>query len=415
MRCGLQELIASVAELGETRAIPELELRAGVVTGEVAVTLGATDQGMVAGDPVNTAARVQSAAGPGEVWVDAVTRSLTEGGVTYLDVGEHALKGKAETMQLYKVGTIIAAVGGSRHVDGLEAPLSGRERELRLVKELFHGTVESGRPRMVILDGEAGIGKTRLAWEFEKYVSGIQTDTYWHRGRCLSYGDGVAYWALAEAVRTRLGLVDDEPAAEVDLGALLARWVHDEAERGWIRPRLATLIGLEVGEFEREDLFSAWARFFERLGDDSQSVTLVIDDARCATTGSWPSSAPDRQRPHADVRAAPDAARAARGAPPPRGPPHRQGPSRAVERRLDERPGRRPRRGAPRVGPHRAGDPSRGHPAVRGRDGPRPDRPRHRAPRGRSLPGRSRCGARPSPRSTRPPPCTRWSRRGWMP
>jgi class 3 adenylate cyclase/tetratricopeptide (TPR) repeat protein len=278
------ELVTSVSELGQSLGIPELQLRAGVVTGEVAVTLGATDQGMVAGDPVNTAARVQGAAGPGEVWVDSATRGLTAGGVTYLDVGLHVLKGKAEPMQLFRAGTIVAAVGGSQRVDGLEAPLAGRDRELRLVKEFFHATVESGRPRIVVLDGEAGIGKTRLAWEFEKYVSGIESATYWHRGRCLSYGDGVAYWALAEAVRTRLGLVD-ETSTDEELDTLLAQWVRDTAERDWIRPRLATLIGGELREFEREDLFAAWTRFFERLGDDSESVTLVIDDAQFADDG----------------------------------------------------------------------------------------------------------------------------------
>jgi class 3 adenylate cyclase/tetratricopeptide (TPR) repeat protein len=279
------ELVTSVAELGRTVGVPELQLRAGVVTGEVAVTLGATDQGMVAGDPVNTASRVQGAARPGEVWVDLATRNLTAGGVTYLDVGLHQLKGKAELLQLYQVSTIVAAVGGNQRVDGLEAPLAGRERELRLVKELFHGTVESQRPRLVILDGEAGIGKSRLAWEFEKYVSGIETDIYWHRGRCVSYGDGVAYWALAEAVRSRLGLVDEANQADFDLDHALQQWVPDAAEREWMRPRLATLLGHELGAYEREDLFAAWTRFFEGLAKDSEAVTLVIDDAQFADDG----------------------------------------------------------------------------------------------------------------------------------
>jgi class 3 adenylate cyclase/tetratricopeptide (TPR) repeat protein len=281
------ELIDAVAELGVSLGIPELSLRAGVVTGQVAANLGATDQGMVAGDAVNTAARVQAAAGPGEVWVDAVTRGLTAAGMTHVDVGVHALKGKAEPVQLYRVGTVVAAVGGTQRVDGLEAPLAGRERELRMVKELFHATVESGRPRLVILDGEAGIGKTRLAWEFEKYSSGIETDTFWHRGRCLSYGDGVVYWALAEAVRTRVGLVEETPDTDVSdhVEEALKEWVPDDDERSWLRPRLVALVGGEHGDYEREDLFAAWTTFFERLADHGEAVTLLIDDAQYADQG----------------------------------------------------------------------------------------------------------------------------------
>ncbi len=281
------ELIEGVADLGASLGIPQLRLRAGVVTGEVAANLGATDQGMVAGDAVNTAARVQGAAQPGEVWVDATTRSLTAAAVTHVDVGLHELKGKAEPMQLYRVGTVVAAVGGSQRVDGLEAPLAGRERELRMVKELFHATVESGRPRLVILDGEAGSGKSRLGWEFEKYCSALKTSISWHRGRCLSYGDGVAYWALAEAMRTRLGLVDDvadtELAAHVE--AALVEWVPATEERDWLAPRLVALLGGAHGDFVREDLFAAWTTFFERLGDDAEAVSLLIDDAQYADQG----------------------------------------------------------------------------------------------------------------------------------
>ncbi|HET7386148.1 MAG TPA: adenylate/guanylate cyclase domain-containing protein [Nocardioidaceae bacterium] len=290
------ELVDDVAELGRSVGLPGLQLRVGVVTGEVAATLGATGQGMVAGDPVNTASRIQATAGAGEVWVDVRTRAMTAAAVTYVDMGEHPLKGKAEPVRLFRAGSVVASVGGSQRVDGLEAPLAGRDRELRLVKELFHTTVESGRPKLVVLDGEAGIGKTRLAWEFEKYCSGIETDMFWHRGRCLSYGDGVAYWALAEAVRARLGLVDDDAGpGERDrdpgdtvadrVGAALAGWVPDEAERAWMQPRLAALLGGRLGEFQREDLFSAWTRFFERLGDDAEAVALVFDDAQYADQG----------------------------------------------------------------------------------------------------------------------------------
>jgi class 3 adenylate cyclase len=179
VRAGL-ELVAAVAEFGEEVGAPDLAMRVGVVTGEVAVTVGATQQGMVAGDPVNTAARVQGAAAPGQVWVDETTRLLTSAAISYVDVGSHPLKGKAEPVPLWSVRAVVAAVGGAQRADGLEAPLVGRDRELRLVKELFHRSEESRRPSLLVVEGEAGVGKSRLGWEFEKYIDGLTTTVRWH-------------------------------------------------------------------------------------------------------------------------------------------------------------------------------------------------------------------------------------------
>ncbi len=216
-----------------------------MVTGEVAVTVGATAEGMVAGDAVNTAARVQGAAEPGRVWVDETTRGLSSAAITFTDTGEHALKGKSEPMRLWEAGVVVADVGGGQRVDGLEAPLTGRGSELRMVKELFHGTEESRRPRLVVLDGAAGIGKSRMAWEFEKYADGLTAPSWWHSGRCLSYGDGIAFWALSEAIRGRFGLVESDTGEVVldHLDAGLAEYVADPDEREWLRPRLAVLLG----------------------------------------------------------------------------------------------------------------------------------------------------------------------------
>ena len=195
------DLVSAVEALGAEAGVPGLAARAGVVTGEVAVTLGAVGEGMVAGDAVNTAARVQAAAEPGQVLTDAATQRLAGSAVGFADAGEHALKGKAEPARLWRATRVVSAVGGAQRVDGLEAPLTGRDVELRTVKDLFHAAADRRVPRLVLVSGPAGVGKSRLGWEFEKYADGLAAEVWWHRGRCLSYGEGVAFWALAEIVR----------------------------------------------------------------------------------------------------------------------------------------------------------------------------------------------------------------------
>ena len=290
VRAGL-DLIDAVTAVGDETNLPGLTMRVGVVTGEVAVTVGAAGEGMVAGDAVNTASRVQSSAEPGRVWVDDQTRELTAAAVLYDDRGWHALKGKAEQQRLYEARQVVAAVGGARRVDGLEAPFCGRERELRLVKEMFHATLEEGRPRLVTVFGAPGIGKSRLGWEFDKYTDGINVVVTMHRGRCLSYGDGVAFWALAEVVRGRLRILegDNNETVVARLRQGLDDYVPDDDDRTWLLPRLATLLGVAdlVGSttsFVRDDLFAAWRTFLERVArfEDSAGAVVLLDDLHWA-------------------------------------------------------------------------------------------------------------------------------------
>jgi class 3 adenylate cyclase len=285
------DLVAAVAQLGGDVGVPALASRAGVVTGEVAVTLGATNEGMVAGDAVNTAARVQAAADPGSVLVDGPTQRLAAGGVGFTDAGEHALKGKAEPQHLWRATRVLAGVGGAQRVDGLEAPLIGRDAELRTIKELFHAASERRVPRMMLVVGPAGVGKSRLGWEFEKYLDGLVEEVWWHRGRCLSYGDGVAFWALAEIVRQRLGIAEEEPA-DVAAGKLrdgLDRHVPDPGERAYVGARLGRLLGVTAPEDDgaplaRAELFAGWRLFFERLAVEGP-VALLVEDAQYADMG----------------------------------------------------------------------------------------------------------------------------------
>jgi class 3 adenylate cyclase/tetratricopeptide (TPR) repeat protein len=285
------DLVHAVADLGGEAGVPDLAARAGVVTGEVAVNLSAAGEGMVAGDAVNTAARVQSAAEPGSVLADAPTHRLAGSAIGFADAGEHQLKGKAEPQRLWRATRVLSAVGGIQRVDGLEAPLTGRDAELRTVRDLFHATAERRVPRLVLVSGPAGVGKSRLGWEFEKYADGLAAELWWHRGRCLSYGEGVAFWALAEIVRQRLGIAEEDPA-EVAAGKLAAgldRFLEDPGERAYAGVRLGRLLGVAFGgdgaaALSREELFAGWRLFFERLAA-AQPVVLLVEDAQYADSG----------------------------------------------------------------------------------------------------------------------------------
>src|SRR5205823_14859506 len=259
-----------VSALGDEVGAPELRARAGVLTGEAALTIGAEGQGMVAGDLVNTASRVQSAADPGTVLVGESTRRATEQTIVYAEAGSFELKGKEGLTPLWKAQRVVSGLRGSLKSQGLEAPFVGRDRELRQIKDLFHTTAEERKAHLVSVTGIAGIGKSRLAWEFYKYFDGIAETVYWHRGRCLPYGEGVTYWALADMVRMRCRISeDDEPGTAAEkLGATLSEHILDHDERAFVRPRLAQLLGLaEHQAREQQDLFAGWRLFFERLAE----------------------------------------------------------------------------------------------------------------------------------------------------
>jgi len=280
------ELVRGVEELGAEVGAADLRARAGVLTGEAAVNVGATGEGMVAGDLVNTASRIQSTAEPGTVLVGEATRRATEASVVYEPAGTHALKGRAEPVLLWRVMRVVAATRGHLRTEGLEAPFVGRDRELRLVKEQFHATGEDGKAHLVSVMGIAGIGKSRLAWEFYKYMEGLLDLFLWHRGRSLSYGEGVAYWALAEMVRGRANILEaEDPSTGAEkLHVAVQQYVPDVEEQRWVEPRLAHLIGLEeraVGE--KEDLFAAWRLFFERMAEQ-RPVVLSFEDLQWADT-----------------------------------------------------------------------------------------------------------------------------------
>ncbi len=279
VRAGL-ELVDAVRTLG-----PGIQARAGVLTGEAAVTIGATNQGMVAGDIVNTASRLQSAAAPGTVLVGESTERSSSGAIVFEDAGEHELKGKDGPVHAWRAIRVVAQRGGKNRSDTLEAPFVGRDEELRQLKDLFQATSRERRPRLVSVIGPGGIGKSRLAWEFLKHLDGLLDLVWWHAGRSPAYGDGITFWALGEMVRGRAGLAetDDEATTRSRIAETVREHVPDPAERAWIEAALLALLGIDV-EIGSDQLFAAWRTFFERLAATSP-VVMVFEDLHHADQG----------------------------------------------------------------------------------------------------------------------------------
>jgi class 3 adenylate cyclase len=281
------EVVASVGDLGRASGLPELTARGGVVTGEVAVTIGRVSEGMVLGDTVNSASRVQSVANPGTVLVDESTWRGASDAIAFTEVGDLTLKGKQEPVRAWQALRVVAQRKGVGRAERLEPPFVGRDEELRQIKELLHATVRERRARLVSVTGVPGIGKSRLAWEFLKYVDGLADNVHWHEGRSPAYGEGITFWALSEMVRMRAGITeaDETAAARAKLAASVERFVPDPEERRWIQPRLGHLLGLaDAPTGEREELFSAWRTFFERIADVGPTV-MVFEDLQWSDPG----------------------------------------------------------------------------------------------------------------------------------
>jgi len=280
-----ERAVRAALELVDQVKALNINARAGVLTGEAVVRLGAEGEGMIVGDTVNTAARLQTAAEPGSVIVGEGTFRAASRAIAFEPVGELTLKGKGAPVAAWRAVRVVAERGGRNRPEALEAPFVGRDDELRLLKELFSATQRDSRVRLVSVVGPAGIGKTRLAREFGRYLDGLVDNVYWHVGRSPAYGQGITFWALGEMVRARAGLLetDDEATTRAKLGETLSQFVPDETERRWIEPALLALLGIET-RVASSELFAAWRTFFERLANVAP-VVMVFEDHHHADTG----------------------------------------------------------------------------------------------------------------------------------
>ena len=258
------EMRDGLAALAEGSAV-ELVSRIGITTGEVLV--GGEDQPVV-GDPMNTAARLQTAAEPGEILIGEPTYRLVRDAVLAEPVAPLTLKGKTGSVPAHRL-LRVASLSPIR-ARRLDAPMVGREREHGLLRQAFERTVSDRACHLFTVLGAAGAGKSRLVEEFLTPLDHADV----MRGRCLAYGDGITFFPVAEAMKEALGLgdFDGESAVQDRIHAALAGEEHAEE----ITANLAKLLGAGAGG-AAEETFWAIRRFIEARGR-ARPVVVVFDD-----------------------------------------------------------------------------------------------------------------------------------------
>jgi class 3 adenylate cyclase/tetratricopeptide (TPR) repeat protein len=279
-----------------------LEVRAAVNTGEALVSLDASaaeGEALVAGDVVNTAARLQSAAPVNGVLVGAATHRATERVIEYREAEGITAKGKTEPVPAWEAIAPRARLGVDISHHGA-AELVGRELEVRSLHDALD-RARNGSLQLVTLVGVPGMGKSRLVWELFQQIESELEFTHWRQGRALSYGGG-AFGAVAEAVRSQVGALESDSPAQVEekLRAAVEPLPLGN-EHDWVSARLRPLLGLDVEQpAAREESFVAWRRLFEAVAD-VHPLVLVLEDLHWADDGTldfveylldWASDAP---------------------------------------------------------------------------------------------------------------------------
>ncbi|MFL6068312.1 MAG: AAA family ATPase [Gaiellaceae bacterium] len=280
------------AALAIRDAVDDLDLRTAVNTGEALVALGgraAEGEGMVSGDVVNTASRMQSAAPVNGILVGDATYRATRGVIEYRAAEPIQAKGKAEPVSVWEAVAARSRFGDDVP-DSASTSLVGRERELGALVDALERSRRELAPQLVTLVGVPGIGKSRLVAEVFQVVDRDPELIWWRQGRSLPYGEGLSYWALGEIVKAQAGVLetDEADAAEAKLTSLLDEFVADAAERGWIGGHVRPLVGLDAadgaGGDRRSEVHSAWRRLLEALAEH-RPLVLVFEDLHWADDG----------------------------------------------------------------------------------------------------------------------------------
>ena len=269
---------------------PALQVRIAVNTGEALVRVGARPaegEGMVAGDVVNTAARMQAAAPVNGILVGESTHRATQEAIELREAEPVYGKGKAEPIRVWEA---LDAVGrfGVDLARRPKSPLVGRERELELLRSLLGRVQQERSAQLVTLVGVPGIGKSRLVGELFRHAEGEEELIRWRQGRCIPYGESITFWALGEIVKAEAGILETDPPEEAQrkLARAVERLVQDDGEARWVEGELRALVGL-VGDGRHsaaESATAAWRRFLDAAAEDGPTV-LVFEDLHWADDG----------------------------------------------------------------------------------------------------------------------------------
>ncbi len=266
-----------------------LQIRIGVNTGEVlATTEPRPGEAMVTGDTVNAAARLQAAAEPGSIVIGERTARGVRG-FRLEDLGPLELKGKAQPVRAFLVADELS-LAPERGVPGLRAPMVGRGTELELLRGIYARVAAEGRPSLVTIYGDAGVGKSRLMQEFLAWAGRTDPAPQTLRGRCLPYGEGITYSPLAEILKGQAGVLDsDGPELVLEKirkagRDLLTTDVASDPVRA--TAALAYTVGIEDPEIPfadldprhvRTEVHAAWRSYFSALATMGPVVAAIED------------------------------------------------------------------------------------------------------------------------------------------
>ncbi len=281
VRVGLR-MLEAIEELNAHDPTLSLQVRVGINTGEAVVALEARPElgeGLVTGDVVNTASRLQGVAPVSAVAVSEATYRATERAFDWEPLEPVAVKGKAEPLALWRPLRAHARLG-SDVTRRLTTPLVGRELEKTLLIGAFERAAQQRSCQLVTVVGEPGVGKSRLCAELLTHADGQTGLTRWRQGRCLPYGDGISFWALGEIVKSECGILESDSPAQA-AAKLEQSMANDDPERAWLVARLAPLVGAPAEPTSQEESFAAWRHYCESLAVERTTV-LVFEDLHWA-------------------------------------------------------------------------------------------------------------------------------------